>query len=309
MARRRSLKSISTPITLGAVSVPICLALLVGWVLLFAQRLAGGSAAIAPSVWLLAVGAVSFVVVMVVLVLLSYFLVREILEVRRQDSFIASVTHELKSPLASLKLLLETLDRDELQEPKRRELRVMMLDDVDRLSSFIDDVLQASRLSYDQRGTNLTEVRLQELVMRVVATVSGRHKLGADAVDVEVDDAFVLQTDPAALEIVLKNLIDNALKYGGKKGGVAVRASRAEGRAIVEVEDQGIGIPKKHLKRVFQRFYRVSSTTVRERHGTGLGLFVASSLVKNLGGSVVASSDGEGHGTLMTVTLPDALEA
>ena len=308
MARRRSLKSISTPITLGAISVPICLALLVGWVLVFAQRLAGGNSAIAPSIWLLGVGAISFIVVMVVLVLLSYFLAREILEVRRQDSFIASVTHELKSPLASLKLLLETLDRDELKEPKRRELRVMMLDDVDRLSSFIDDVLQASRLSYGQRGTNLTEVPLRELVLRVAATVSARHKLKTDAVEVAIDDALVLHSDPAALEIVLKNLIDNALKYG-RQGVVSVRARRVDSGTVVEVKDDGIGIAKQHLKRVFQRFYRVPSESVRERYGTGLGLFVVSALVKNLGGSVVASSEGEGRGTLMTVTLPDGGDA
>lgn len=116
---------------------------------------------------------------------------------------------------------------------------------------------------------------------------------------------MLVVTDEAALEIVLKNLVDNALKYSPKDAAVEVSAQRDErGRAIVEVRDQGMGIERRHLKRVFNRFFRVQKPEVRQRRGTGLGLFVVSALVRNLGGRVEAESEGEGKGTTMRITLP-----
>ena len=189
MARRRNLRSISTPIVLGAVSVPLAIALLVGWTLLIAENLATRHD-IALDIWLLVVGAISFVVIAAVLVLFSYYLAREILEVRRQDSFIDSVTHELKSPLASLRLCLETLARPDLPAGTREHLREMMLGDVDRLTSFIDDVLQASRLAnMDQLGVTVSDVDLERLASEVVEGVRSRRKLADGAVRVEFDPA------------------------------------------------------------------------------------------------------------------------
>ena len=148
MARRRKIRSsISIPITLGAITVLLSLALLVGWSFLLGQKITR-SADVALDVWLLVLGALSFVLIIVVLVLFVISLARGIIEVRKQDTFIDSVTHELKSPLASLQLCLETLGRDELQGDAREKLRGMMLEDVDRLRAFIDDVLEANRLSY-----------------------------------------------------------------------------------------------------------------------------------------------------------------
>ena len=147
MAERRNLPSISTPIIMASIAVPLAMALLVGWTLVFAREIADHGAA-AGSVWLLVLGVVAFVTIMTVMVMFTIFLGREILEVRRQDSFIDSVTHELKSPLASIKLGLQTLGREGVPEDKRELLRDMMLGDVDRLSDFVDDILQASRLAH-----------------------------------------------------------------------------------------------------------------------------------------------------------------
>jgi signal transduction histidine kinase len=240
-------------------------------------------------------------------VLFTYFLAREIREVRRQDTFIDSVTHELKSPLASLKLCLETLGRDNLGEDQRVKLRGMMLNDVDRLAAFIDDVLQASRLAHEAATINLSDVRLAELVRSCAAIVAVRHRLEDDVFHVDIDDSLVVTTDKFALEIVLKNLIDNAAKYS--KDPVSVRISGkidSGGRLVLEVADNGIGIGKKQLKRVFDRFYRVDDESVRRRRGTGLGLFVVSSLVRNLDGKVSAHSAGPGCGTTLRVILPRA---
>lgn len=301
---RRNLPSISTPIVLASVAVPLAIALLVGWTLIFAQDLAGGEAA-AQNVWLLVLGSVAFITILTVLVMFAIFLVREILEVRRQNSFIDSVTHELKSPLASIKLGLQTMGRAELPGEKREVLRSMMLGDVDRLSDFIDDVLQASRLAHDRVGMDMSEVGLAALVDECVATVATRQKLPEGAIRVDIDEHLSAHTDRAAMMVVVRNLIDNAVKYSGADMEVSVRARSIEhGGVVLEVRDRGIGIPPKELKRVFHRFYRVPSEDVRSRRGTGLGLFVVSALVRNLGGKVEAESDGPGHGTTMRVTLP-----
>lgn len=306
MARRRRIRSsISTPITLGAIAVLVSIALLVGWSFLLGQKIMR-SADIAVDVWLLVLGALSFVLIITVLVLFVVSLARGIIEVRKQDTFIDSVTHELKSPLASLQLCLETLGREGLEGDAREKLRNMMLEDVDRLRAFIDDVLEANRLSYARAGMlNLSDVSLRELAEECVEAVRVRYKLADDEIIVDVDPALVVSTDRAALGIVVKNLIDNAAKYSTRPARVRVKGRRdAEGRVLLEVTDNGIGIDRKNLKRVFHRFYRVEEQEVRQRRGTGLGLFVVWALVKQLGGRVQALSEGRGRGTTMRVELP-----
>lgn len=306
MARRRKIRSsISIPITLGAITVLLSIALLVGWSFLLGQKITR-SADIAGDVWLLVLGALSFVLIIVVLVLFVISLARGIIEVRKQDTFIDSVTHELKSPLASLQLCLETLGREGLEGDAREKLRHMMLEDVDRLRAFIDDVLEANRLSYARPGMlNLSDVSLAQLVEQCAASVRARHKLEPTEVLVDVDPEIIVSTDRAALEIVVKNLIDNAAKYSERPARVEVVARRVSNETVrVEVSDNGIGIDRKDLKRVFHRFYRVEDQEVRERRGTGLGLFVVWALVKQLGGKVQASSEGRGQGTTMRVELP-----
>jgi signal transduction histidine kinase len=308
MARRRKIRSsISIPITLGSITVLLSIALLIGWSVLLGQKITR-SADIAGDVWLLVLGALSFVLIIVVLVLFVISLARGIIEVRKQDTFIDSVTHELKSPLASLQLCLETLGRDGLEGDAREKLRHMMLEDVDRLRAFIDDVLEANRLSYARPGMlNLSDVSLSELAEQCAAAVRARHKLEPHEVSIDVDPELIVSTDRAALEIVVKNLIDNAAKYSGRPALVEVVASRESNKTVrFEVSDNGIGIDRKNLKRVFHRFYRVEEQEVRERRGTGLGLFVVWALVKQLGGNVRAFSEGRGQGTTMRVELPVA---
>lgn len=292
------------PITFGAVTVPLSALLLVGWTVFVARRITD-SGQVVENVWLLSLGIISFIVIMSVLVMFTIFLAREILEVRKQDSFIDSVTHELKSPLASIKLCLQTLERDGIPEDKRERLRKMMMDDVDRLTSFIDDVLQASRLAHDDVvGMALEDVPLAQLTRHVVEHVVTRQKLPEGAIDIAIPDSLTAHTDRAAIEIVIRNLVDNAVKYSKDPVSIRVRA-RDDGKAtVVEVQDDGIGIPAAELKRIFHRFYRAPSEGVRKRKGTGLGLFVVSALVRNLGGTVDASSEGEGKGSTFVVRLP-----
>jgi signal transduction histidine kinase len=308
MARRRKIRSsISIPITLGSITVLLSMALLVGWSFLLGQKITR-SADIAGDVWLLVLGALSFVLIIVVLVLFVVSLARGIIEVRKQDTFIDSVTHELKSPLASLQLCLETLGREGLEGDAREKLRHMMLQDVDRLHAFIDDVLEANRLSYARPGMlNLSDVPLSQLTEQCAEAVRARHKLEPQELLIDVDPDLIVTTDRAALEIVVKNLIDNAVKYSKRPARVEVVARRdSDRKVLLEVSDNGIGIDRKNLKRVFHRFYRVEDQEIRQRRGTGLGLFVVWALVKQLGGNVQALSEGRGLGTTMRVELPVA---
>ncbi|UCF47943.1 MAG: HAMP domain-containing histidine kinase [Myxococcales bacterium] len=308
MARRRKIRSsISIPITLGSITVLLSIALLVGWSFLLGQKITR-SADIAGDVWLLVLGALSFVLIIVVLVLFVVSLARGIIEVRKQDTFIDSVTHELKSPLASLQLCLETLGREGLEGDAREKLRHMMLQDVDRLHAFIDDVLEANRLSYARPGMlNLSDVPLSQLTEQCAEAVRVRHKLEPQELFIDVEPDLIVTTDRAALEIVVKNLIDNAAKYSERPARVEVVARRdSDNKVLLEVSDNGIGIDRKNLKRVFHRFYRVEDQEARQRRGTGLGLFVVWALVKQLGGNVQALSEGRGLGTTMRVELPVA---
>ncbi len=302
---RRGVRSISVPITFGAVTVPLSAALLVGWTMFTARNIAERGA-VAENVWLLVLGVLSFIVIMSVLVMFSIFLAREIIEVRRQDSFIDSVTHELKTPLASIKLCLQTLERDGLPEDKRAALRTMMHDDVDRLATFIDDVLQASRLAHDDASMHHDEVAMAALVESIADSVAQRHKIERATIRVDVPADLRLVTDRAAMDIVVRNLLDNAVKYSPRPPDIEVTTSvhPRTGAVSIHVRDRGIGIPKADLKRIFQRFYRVEDESVRARKGTGLGLFVVSALVRNLGGEVGATSDGPGAGATLTLTLP-----
>jgi signal transduction histidine kinase len=297
-------RSISLPIVLSSIAVSLSVALLVGWTLLIArtQPLADDFVA---NTWLLVFGIVSFVVIMTVLVLFSVFLVREIREVRRQTSFIDSVTHELKSPLAALKLCLETLGRADLPPPQHQRLREMMLDDVERLAGFIDRVLAATRLPEERSSQPLTEVALPGLARRCAAVVTRRAHQPEEVIRVDVPEDLVVTTDEVALAAVLENLLENAVKYS--QHDVAVELSARPGRkgqVVIEVRDRGIGIHKLHLRRVFERFYRVPEEAVRSRRGTGLGLYVVSALVRSLGGKVRALSPGTGQGTTIRVDLP-----
>jgi signal transduction histidine kinase len=304
---RANLRSISLLIVVSVITVLLTVTLLVGWTLVFVQNL-GLSRAVTGSAWLLVGGIGFFVVIMSVLVLFSVFLVREILEVRRQQTFIDSVTHELRSPLASIKLCLDTLARPEVTQRHREELRTMMLADVERLSIFIDDILEASRIAHGLRSQQWTRVSLPALIQRCIEGLRRRYALADDAIAADVPAELTIVTDPTALETVVKNLLDNAIKYSTPPPHVEVVVQSGDGRHIeIEVRDHGIGIAKKQLRRIFRRFYRAPSNDVYARSGTGLGLYVVAALVRNLGGNVEARSEGLARGTSIRVRLPIAI--
>ena len=301
---RTQFRSIKVPIVMGVVTVVLSIALMIGWVGVIVRNI-DLTQQVAANSWLMAGGILSIALIVTVLVLFMFFLSREIREGQRQDRFIDSVTHELKSPLASLKLCVQTLDRRSLPPEKRGELHRMMLDDIDRLGAFIDDILAASRIGYE--GENAHEhIELEELAHRAAARVSSRHHQEQSRVVVRVEPpGLCIFTERTSLEVVLRNLLDNGVKYSEAPHPVLLRIERPRpGTVRFEVVDQGIGIAPEHVNHIFDRFYRVPSEEVNRRRGTGLGLYVASALVRNLGGLLQVASAGAGRGTTMRFELP-----
>lgn len=302
----RSRRSLTLPIVLGAIAVTLSITLLVFWLLIAVRELELGPE-VSANTWLIVLGSVAFAFIVVVLVLGSAYLLDEMREVRRQDRFIDSVTHELKSPLASIRLGLETLGREGLGTDQREPLRQMMLSDVERLHEFIDSILEASRLAHERGGHDLQPLQVAPVLRDIGERVRLRHRAPMTALVVEADEVLQVRTDRPALETIVANLLDNAFKYSDPPRNIRLRAAPdlAHGAGVlIEVEDDGIGIPQAELKNVLLRFYRVQGEQVRRRRGTGLGLYVVQTLVQELGGRMRIESEGPGRGTKVQVSLP-----
>ncbi|MCB9639811.1 MAG: HAMP domain-containing histidine kinase [Myxococcales bacterium] len=301
------------PISLGVLAILFTLAILVGWSILFThyytlnariQRVPD----LGVGFWfLLAVGCLFLVAVVVALIVLLVGNVRRTLDIRRQNVFIDGVTHEFKSPLASIRLCLETMEMRSLSPEMQQRFIQMMMKDVERLSAFIEHILEASRIEHDGRALRQEDVSLSEIALRSAQLVRSRYersKPQIELIDHLPDPSPALNTDPVALETVLINLLDNAIKYSPEPAQVILALEQDDDTLRISVTDQGIGIPKRLLKRVFQRFYRINREQTPIPRGTGLGLYVVASLVKRLGGHIRAKSEGEGKGSCFVVEFP-----
>ncbi len=291
--RRR--KSTIFFLILGICLITLAVALNVGWILLNLREVA-----------LLVFGIVFFAVIITGLVLNTIFLVREIRRNEQQDAFLNAMTHELKTPIASIKLYLETLKSREVAPEKRSEFYDVMLADSNRLLGTVEQVLQASRTREKHRMLNLSEFSLNDLLAETVATIETNFKLDPAVIKFTPSTEDVpLYADRAEIGIVFSNLLDNAVKYSADDPKVTVRVKNSnEKRVEILIKDNGIGLNPGELKRVFKRFYRVVNGDTRTRKGTGLGLSIVESIVKKHGGRIWAESRGEGKGTTFIVQLP-----
>jgi two-component system sensor histidine kinase SenX3 len=255
-------------------------------------------------------GFIFFLLVIAGMVLNTIFLVREIRRNEQHDSFINAVTHELKTPVASIRLYLQTLQARELDPEKRREFYRIMLDDSDRLLHTIDQVLRAGSAGPRFRRGARTRVNLAELTRECVALARTRFHLEDDVLTfdqrIETESAVVLG-DPDELKAAVWNLIDNAVKYSPAGVRIEVRIEEPDDeRVAVRVEDHGIGISQAELKRIFRRFYRAPATLSVRAKGSGLGLFIVRSVAKKHRGRAFAESLGSGQGSTFTLLLPKA---
>jgi signal transduction histidine kinase len=188
---------------------------------------------------------------------------------------------------------------------QQTELRNMMLSDVERLTVFVDDILQASRIAHRRRSQTWTVVDVTRLLTQATTSICARYGLAPGTFALTSPPSLEIFTDPTALEIIIKNVLDNAVKYSAGAPQVKIGMQRFEsGDLGITVRDQGIGIDRNQLKRIFKRFHRAPDPLVNERSGSGLGLYVAYRLARNLGGRIRAESAGPGQGTTMRIRLP-----
>jgi signal transduction histidine kinase len=273
------------------------MALNVGWILLNPREIA-----------LLVFGIIFFLLIITGLVLNTTFLIREIRRNEQHDAFINAVTHELKTPLASIRLYLETLKQRDIDESKRQQFYDVMLADSDRLLQTVEQVLRAGQSGQRRRKINLRKVDIGELVRECVELTKVRYNLGPDAVlfaEATNGERPQVKGDQDELRAAISNLLDNAVKYSVKDVQVSVEVAAIDAKEVaVRIADRGMGIPSAQLKRIFKRFYRVPGRVMARVKGTGLGLFIVSSVVKRHGGRVFAESEGLGKGSQFTIQLP-----
>lgn len=293
-------KAIIFFLALGICLVALAVALNVGWILLNLQEVA-----------LLVFGIVFFALIITGLVLNTIFLVREIKRNEQQDAFLNAMTHELKTPIASIRLYLETLQTREVAEEKRREFYKVMVADTNRLLNTVEQVLQASSTRERNRLLNITEIELGKLLRDCIGIIRTRYNLDENAIVLtNPADEVKISGDMAELQSVFTNLLDNAVKYSGDEVKVLVRLKNGVGRkAEVHIKDNGVGIEPNELKYIFKRFYRVPNLSTQKAKGTGLGLYIVRSIVKNHGGKIFVRSGGEGKGSNFVVQLPKVVNS
>jgi signal transduction histidine kinase len=244
----------------------------------------------------LLVGILLFALIIAGIIVYTVFLVMEIHRNEEHDTFINAVTHELKTPLASIRLYLDTLKARPVADAQRQEFYDVMLADVDRLRHTVDQVLKAGVV-----------LDMGLLALECVDLAVTRHHLPPGAIALEAHDgaSLLVRGDAEELRTVITNLLDNAVKYSGSDVRVTVSlAAPAPDTIWVRVQDRGVGIPRKQLKRIFNRFYRVQARGIRQVKGTGLGLYIVRTIARAHGGRVFAQSEGEGRGATFTVELP-----
>lgn len=288
-------------VSLGIGLVALAVALNVGWVILNWREGV-----------LLFFGIIFFALIIAGMIVNTSFLVRELRRSEQHDSFINAVTHELKTPVASIRLHLETLQRRALPEEQKQEFYRLMLSDTDRLTDTVEQVLRAGRAGDKKAGREKSAVDFGQVVRECVEAVRTRHHLAPESIRFEERSSNgapprVLGSSED-LRTAIFNVLDNAIKYSAGHVDVRVRLySPDEKRVVLSVRDHGVGIPPDDMKSIFKRFYRVNHRSLAHVKGTGLGLFIVKSIAQKHGGRVFAESAGEGKGTTITMELPRSL--
>lgn len=292
----RRTKAIAFFISLGTCLVALAVALNVGWMIFHWRQ-------VVP----LVLGIILFGLLIAGLVMNTIFLVREIRRNEQQDSFLNAITHELKTPIASIRLYLETLESRPLGDTQRRDFYRIMLEDTDRLLGTVEQVLKASQVRHRSLRENWRDVNFTKIVNDVLELTRLRQHLSASSLYLssERTDEITVMGSAEELRTAVFNLFDNALKYSGKEKNIAVDISTPNLDTVsLRVCDNGVGIQPKELKRIFKRFYRASNSMAGQVNGTGLGLFIVRSIARRHGGDAYAESKGEGLGSTFTMRLP-----
>jgi signal transduction histidine kinase len=294
----RRAKKIAIFVTLGAFLIGLAVALNVSWIVLNWRE-------VVP----LVLGIIFFGLIIAGLVVYTVFLVHEIHKNEQQDSFLNAVTHELKTPIASIRLYLETLQTRQLTEAQHKDFYRIMLEDTDRLLGTVEQILKAGEARHASSKKNWEKVDFSEIVTETVELTRLRHHLPAEVLQFAgaANEKIYLRGNPQELRTAVFNLVENAVKYSGEKKEIEVDLLSPDiDTILLRVRDKGVGIPHPELKRIFKRFYRVASSATGRVKGTGLGLFIVRSIARRHGGDAFAESEGTGRGSTFTLRLPRA---
>jgi two-component system sensor histidine kinase SenX3 len=289
-------KKIALFVTLGAILVGLAVALNVTWIVINWRE-------IVP----LVLGIIFFGLIIAGIIVYTVFLVREIHKNEQQDSFLNAVTHELKTPISSIRLYLETLESRPINEQQRHDFYRIMLEDTDRLIGTVEQILKAGEARHGSNKKNWQEVDFSDVVLETVELTRVRHHLPPEELrfGVQPQEKLLMKGNPQELRTAVFNLIENAIKYSGDKKDIEVDVLTPDiDTILLQVRDRGVGIPSSELKRIFKRFYRVSNSATGRVKGTGLGLFIVRSIARRHGGEAFAESEGAGRGSTFTLRLP-----
>ena len=289
-------KSIAFFIALGAGLISVILLLYIGWVLLNWR-----------SGILLFLGILLLAMIIGGVTVNTAFLVREIRRNEQHNAFINAVTHELKTPVAAIRLYLETLQTRAVDEAKRKEFYRIMLDESDRLLTSIEQILRTGRMGAASRKLNLLPIDLGGVVAECMARARTLYNIRPESLEYRPGPPVTIQGDMDEVRAAISNLIENAVKYSGSDVKVTVETAKVDGKFVsLRVTDQGAGIPSTELKRIFKRFYRVPGSLAARVKGIGLGLYIVRSVAKRHGGRAWAESQGPGRGSTFVLQLPIA---
>ena len=285
-------------ITLGVLIAAVAAVLNISWIILNWRE-------VVP----LVLGVIFFPVIIAGVILNTIFLVREVRRNEQQDSFLNAITHELKTPITSIRLYLETLQQRPVDEAQRQEFYQIMLADTQRLIGTVEQVLRAARVTQKNAVLNRTAVEVGPLVQDAVELARARHHLSSQAIIWELDgqpaEQLVTYGDREALSTALSNVLDNAVKYSPAEPTIRVEVVTPDLEHVrICVKDNGVGISRSELKRIFKRFYRAVAPSTLQVKGSGLGLFIVRTIAKRHGGRAYAESEGAGKGSTVTIELP-----
>jgi signal transduction histidine kinase len=208
----------------------------------------------------------------------------------QQQNFMMAITHELKTPIAVTKLNLETLQKRKLDEAKQQKLITNTLQEAGRLDNLCNNILLASRLEGDDAlSMTAHEVNLSEVAINCVQ--EARIHYGARVIESDIEDGIYVYADELMMQLLINNLIDNAIKYSPKDQPVSLQLVQKQGKAHLVVYDYGKGIPDADKKRIFEKFYRSGDENTRTTKGTGLGLYLCRKIVQHFGANITVTNN------------------
>ena len=255
-------------------------------------------------IWMIIGEGSVFLTLLIIAAIILHVRIRKEHELNAQQrNFLLAVTHEIKSPLTSIKLVLQTFGKRDLDEETKTRFLNNSLADVERLDSMLDDTLMAARLS--QKGINQYKERfnLSETVRNIITRLSEEYE-GTFVISAEIADNIEFTGDRLGLSSVISNLIQNARKYASENGTCDVFVEKSGGEVIIRVADNGPGIAKNERKMIFKKFYRIGDEETRDTSGTGLGLYIVHEVVKMHRG-IITVTDNKPQGTIFEIKIPD----